>query len=608
MANITSFPALMSILGDGVSTTASVTFAPPPTAVALVNAFNSDGTDASGNIFSVGISGNNVVLTFNNPFTGLISVEVNITNGYFQTLPAISVLQATTPWVVTGATTISGPVAVTNAGTFAVQDASSEASLSTIAGAVSGGKVSVSNSGTFAVQASITTLGQQLAAASVPVVLTAAQLTTLTPLSTVAVTQSTSPWVISGAVTVASTTVTNTVSENLTQVGGVAFALGQQLAAASLPVVLTAAQLTALQTVSVSNFPATQPVSGTVAVSNFPASQVVTLASTTITGTVAVTQSTSPWVVSLASTTVTNTVAENLTQVGGATFALGQQLAAASLPIVLTAAQIATLTPLTTVTVTQATGTNLHTVVDSGTLTAVTAITNALPAGTNVIGHVINDASSAVIGHVITDTGSTVAVSNFPASQVVTLVSTTITGTVAVTAPTLTKDTQGANGFSVQALHDAGRNSRAFMLDAITVATATEALVSVVQWYGNAAVAGTTQPAVVPAGKTLRLTSWKIQHQAISNPGYAVVRLRVNTGGVAVLASPLAWSFEAGAGTAANTSNTLAGTVTTETGDFPEGFEIPAGSGVGFTLAGYGSTGTLTLDGGVRFAVFGYEY
>lgn len=40
------------------------------------------------------------------------------------------------------------------------------------------------------------------------------------------------------------------------------------------------------------------------------------------------------------------------------------------------------------VTVVQPTGTNLHTVVDSGTLTAVTAITNALPTGANVIGAV----------------------------------------------------------------------------------------------------------------------------------------------------------------------------------------------------------------------------
>lgn len=99
---------------------------------------------------------------------------------------------------------------------------------------------------------------------------------------------------------------------------------------------------------------------------------------------------------------------------------LGQALAAASVPVVLTAAQIATLTPLTTVGVTgtfwQATqpvsiaaalpaGTNVlgHVIVDSGTVTtvstvtavttvstvsAVTAITNALPAGTNLLGAV----------------------------------------------------------------------------------------------------------------------------------------------------------------------------------------------------------------------------
>lgn len=47
-------------------------------------------------------------------------------------------------------------------------------------------------------------LGQQLAASSLPVVLTAAQLSTLTPLATVAVTQSTSPWVVAGGGTAGS--------------------------------------------------------------------------------------------------------------------------------------------------------------------------------------------------------------------------------------------------------------------------------------------------------------------------------------------------------------------------------------------------------------------
>lgn len=203
----------------------------------------------------------------------------------------------------------------------------------------------------------------------------------------------------------------------------------------------------------------------------------------------------------------------------------------------------------------------------------VTTQRDPIPSGTNVI------------GHVITDSGS---------------VST-------VTPPTLTKGTQSATGFSVQDLHDAGRNTRIFMLDAITVAPVAEALATVVQWYGNAAVAGTTQPAVVPAGKTLRLTGYKIQYQSLATVGYAVVRVRANTGGAVVIGSPLVTSFEAGSGAGATTV-AMTGGVTTETGSFPEGLELPAGTGIGFSVAGYGPTGTLTLEGGVRFEVHGYEY
>ena len=55
--------------------------------------------------------------------------------------------------------------------------------------------------------------------------------------------------------------------------------------------------------------------------------------------------------------------------------AQGQALAAASMPVVLPAAQITALTPPTTVAVTQATGSNLHTVLDSGSTTTVTQST-----------------------------------------------------------------------------------------------------------------------------------------------------------------------------------------------------------------------------------------
>jgi hypothetical protein len=84
----------------------------------------------------------------------------------------------------------------------------------------------------------------------------------------------------------------------------------------------------------------------------------------------------------------TNT-ANSVASIDTKTPALGQALAAGSVPIVLTAAQLSTLTPLSTIAVTQTTGTNLHTVVDSGTVSVsnfpatqpVSAVSLPLPTG-----------------------------------------------------------------------------------------------------------------------------------------------------------------------------------------------------------------------------------
>lgn len=89
-------------------------------------------------------------------------------------------------------------IAVTNAGTFATQAAQSGVwNLTNISGTVSlptGASTSAlqttGNTSLSSMDAKTPALGQALAAASSPVVLTAAQVTTLTPLSTVAVTQS----------------------------------------------------------------------------------------------------------------------------------------------------------------------------------------------------------------------------------------------------------------------------------------------------------------------------------------------------------------------------------------------------------------------------------
>lgn len=145
MANITAFPLLLTINGDGSSLTATVLLASAPTSVSVVNAFASNGSDVSGNIASVVPSGSSIVFTFNTAFTGTISVEVSLTNATYASLPLQPVQQITSPWVVSlASTTITGSVAVTNAGTFAVQDAAAEASLATIVGTISAGKVAVS--------------------------------------------------------------------------------------------------------------------------------------------------------------------------------------------------------------------------------------------------------------------------------------------------------------------------------------------------------------------------------------------------------------------------------------------------------------------------------
>lgn len=149
------------------------------------------------------------------------------------------------------------------------------------------------------------TLGQALAAGSLPVVLTAAQLATLTPLSTIAVTQSTSPWVTSVSNFPATQPVSGTVAVSNFP--------------ATQPVSGTvAATQSGTWSVGVNNFPATQPVSGTVSVSNFPATQPVS-GTVSISGTVPVSgtffQATQP--VSIASIVPVTNSANAFTDLSG---------------------------------------------------------------------------------------------------------------------------------------------------------------------------------------------------------------------------------------------------------------------------------------------------
>jgi hypothetical protein len=327
-----------------------------------------------------------------------------------------------------------------------------------------------------------------------------------------------------------------------------------------------------------------------------------------------------------------------LTTINGKIPALGQALAAASAPVVLTAIQAAALTPPAAITgfaleaghlaaidthVDVALSTRLK---PADTLTAVTTVgtitnvvhvddnagsltvdgTVALAAGVAVIGHVINDASSAVIGHVITDTGSTTAVTgnvtvvqstgtnlhvvNDASAAVIGHViadtgsTTAVTGSVAVTSAgltnldvalstrtkpadqqhaiidsgttavtqatpanlqatvtqlTLTKGTQGATGVTTQDLKDAGRVS--VMITASIASTAVgETLITLTRSIGLAAT-GTGSSLAITTGKRFRIQG--IYASARNSTGTVAsnvtVRLRAAVAGATTAASPL---------------------------------------------------------------------
>lgn len=83
---------------------------------------------------------------------------------------------------------LSGFIPVSQSGTWNINNVSGTVSLPT--GASTGAKQDTGNTSLSSIDGKVPALGQALAAASVPVVLTAAQLSTLTPLTTIAATQS----------------------------------------------------------------------------------------------------------------------------------------------------------------------------------------------------------------------------------------------------------------------------------------------------------------------------------------------------------------------------------------------------------------------------------
>ena len=148
---------------------------------------------------------------------------------------------------------------------------------------------------------------------------------------------------------------------------------------------------------------------------------------------------------------------------------------------------------------------------------------------------------------------------------------------------------------------DVGRVIRHFIFDTPTATPSAETLASVTQWYNNAAVAGTTTPAVVPAGKTLRLMGARLNTASLAAAGMVVMRIRVNTAGLVAVTSPLVGSLQCGSPAVA------AALMSEQIINFPKGIDIPSGAGVGFTHQGYVGA-TATLQSFTRFEVWGYEF
>lgn len=164
------------------------------------------------------------------------------------------------------------------------------------------------------------------------------------------------------------------------------------------------------------------------------------------------------------------------------------------------------------------------------------------------------------------------------------------------------KGTQGAFGLATQDLKDAGRAPVTYYTLIPVLSTSTDTLQSLTGTKGGATVTATTTPAVVTTGKTFRIELFSATYIATATSGYAMVRLRYNTGGVVAITSPILESHAVGAGTPATANSTGS-----EAKSFADGLEVPAGTGIGISVQGFTGV-TATAVGYVRCSISGYEY
>jgi hypothetical protein len=276
----------------------------------------------------------------------------------------------------------------------------------------------------------------------------------------------------------------------------------------------------------VTNFPATQPVSGTF----FPGTQPVSIAtmpSTPVTGTFfqgtqpvsgAFYQATQP--VSLASTTVTGSVA-----VTGAFWQATQPV--------------------------------------SGTFWQATQPVSIASMPTTSVTGTFWQATQPVSG-VFFQVTQPVSIATMPTTPVI---GTFWQATQPVSVPSITKGTQGSTGITVQNLKDAGRTAVTFFLDDIS-GSLTEVLATMSITKGAVAQTPATSYTVT-AGKTLRLSSINLSVRSSTNAAQmSKIRIRTAASGITAT-SPVILNFIGEAPAAATQSQSVG---------FEDGYEVAGGT------------------------------
>jgi hypothetical protein len=149
---------------------------------------------------------------------------------------------------------------------------------------------------------------------------------------------------------------------------------------------------------------------------------------------------------------------------------------------------------------------------------------------------------------------------------------------------------------------DIGRNQVNFFMTVPVLTTVTDALMSLTGYKSGAAVGAVTAPAVVSAGKTLRIVSATLTYVATATAGTAKFTLRANTAGVVVLASPAVQVWIAGG------QAVVAGVSQTVSIPIPDGFEFAAGTGIGISMVGLSPTQVAAIAGYGQISLHGFEY